>query len=676
MKKWTVLSPESDSVNKILSSTDLLPLTASVMSARGYKDVESLARFFDLEELSDPFELLDMDKAVEIINNAIESGEHICVYGDYDCDGVTSTAILCDYLMNMGANVSSYIPERAEGYGLNKQAIEKLSSDEVSLIITVDNGITAIEEAKYIRSLGMKLVITDHHQPSDEIPEADAVVDPHRQGCPSAFKELAGVGVALKLLAALDGGSYDMVLEQYGDIVAIGTVADVVPLVSENRTIVSKGIDLLKNTENIGLLSLLDDSGADMDKISSSTIAFALAPRLNAAGRFGSPSVALKTLAAEDESAAEYAGELSRLNDMRKKEEEKIEAQIAKKLSENPDIAVSRVMVISGEGWHHGVIGIVAARLLEEYEKPVVIISIDPDGTARGSARSIKGFNIFKCFEYCRELLDKFGGHECAGGLTIRRENIQRFNELVQQFAAQNYVNMPKYTLTIDRLAAPNELTIASIKDLKRLEPYGAGNLEPVFAFSGALVRGVTPLKNGEHTRLDVSYGGVSFKALLFRKKTANLDIKVGDTIDIAGTLNVNSFRGVESISVIVSDFRLHGIKQGSFLAAQDAYEAFKRREYQPKEVLKKGLPTRQELVSVYKFIAGSRSVQNIETLYARLHEKGLNAFKLNIILDVFTDTKLIETSGAKRTVKLLKPEKKVDILSSETLIRLNGIVR
>ena len=251
MKKWTVLSSDPDSVKEILNKTDLLPLTANVMSARGYNDLKSLSEFFDPTDLSDPYELADMEQAVETINDAIDAGEKICVYGDYDCDGVTASAILYDYLLNMGADVTYYIPERSEGYGLSVAAVDKLKAAGVSLIITVDNGISAIDEAEHINELGMKLVVTDHHQPSDKLPNACAVVDPHRHDDRSKFKDLAGVGVALKLLAALDDGNFDMVSEQYGDMTAIGTVADIVPLLGENRTIVSRGIGLLRNTENI-----------------------------------------------------------------------------------------------------------------------------------------------------------------------------------------------------------------------------------------------------------------------------------------------------------------------------------------------------------------------------------------------------------------------------------------
>ena len=676
MKKWTVLSSDPDSVKEILNKTDLLPLTANVMSARGYNDLKSLSEFFDPTDLSDPYELADMEQAVETINDAIDAGEKICVYGDYDCDGVTASAILYDYLLNMGADVTYYIPERSEGYGLSVAAVDKLKAAGVSLIITVDNGISAIDEAEHINELGMKLVVTDHHQPSDKLPNACAVVDPHRHDDRSKFKDLAGVGVALKLLAALDDGNFDMVSEQYGDVTAIGTVADIVPLLGENRTIVSRGIGLLRNTENIGLLGLVEECGANLDNINSTTIAFNIAPRINAAGRFGSPSTAFKMLTSEDESAREFAAVLSSLNNMRRNAETDIELEIEKMIADNPQIAYQRVIVVSGDGWHHGVIGIVAARLMEQYEKPVIVISSDSDTTSRGSARSIKGFNIFKCFEYCKGLLEKYGGHECAGGFTVLTENIPALNERIEEYARLYHPKMPRYTLTADRLIGENELSFDAVSDLRRLEPYGAGNPEPLFAFSGAKIAAVVPLKNGEHTRLDIDYKGATrIKALMFRTKTDTLDFVQGDTVDIMGHLNVNSYKGVKSLSLIVSDIRLHGIRQEQYFAACDAYEAYKRGENVPAETLKKGLPTRDELALVYKLLKHLRPGTNVETLYARLVSKGINAFKLNIALDAFADAKLAVVTGAKRSASLLSVESKVDISAADAIVKLSAAI-
>lgn len=671
MKKWAVLPCNYEKINKIIRSTDLAPLTVEVMSARGYNDIDRLKSFFDLEELSDPFLLPDMQKAVDAINEAVANGEIICVYGDFDCDGVTSTAILYDYLLNIGANTICYIPERSEGYGLNKHAVKSIAENGASLIVTVDNGISAIEEADYIYELGMKLVITDHHQPSVVLPQAEAVVDPYLDNCRSEFRDLAGVGVTLKLLAALDDGDFGMVVEQYADIAAIGTIADIVPLVSENRTIAAKGLSLIKNTENYGLIALMEESGVNSETITSTNVAFTLSPRINAAGRFGSPITALDMLVSEEDKSKELAHQLSLLNDKRKQAEADIFSELDKNLAQNPDIKDKRVMVVSGENWHHGIIGIVASRLLEIYGKPVVVISKDSDGTARGSARSIKGFNIFKCFEYCKELLIKYGGHECAGGLTVLSSNIDELDSMIQEYAAQYHPHMPKYTLTADKLIKGRDITLKNISDLKRLEPFGAENSEPLFAFSGAKILSVVPLKNGEHTRLDIEYDGVKLKALLFRRKTATIELAAGDIIDIMGNLQINSFRGIDTVSLIIQDYRLHGIKQDRFFAAIDAYEAFKRREPLPEEYLQKAVPTREVMAKIYKSISSAGVPLTRESLYARLLRENINAFKLYVVIEAFCELGLASIDGKSGIISLNKADKKVDIMSAPIIKHL-----
>lgn len=674
MKKWVVSMPDEAKVNNITKRTDLGRLVSEVMVARGVQELDDIAAFFNTEELSDPFLLLDMPKAVKAINEAIESGEVICIYGDYDCDGVTSTAVLHSYLTAMGAEVCAYIPERDEGYGLNKNAIDIIAESGVSLIITVDNGISAIEEAEYIASLGMKLVITDHHQPTETLPNALAIVDPHRSGCPSPFKNLAGVGVVLKLCAALDYGSYDMVLEQYADLVSIGTIADVVPLVGENRTIVKYGLELIKNTENYGLLSLIESSNIDIDNINSGVVAFGISPRINAAGRFGSPITALDCLITEDESARNFAYELSRLNDMRRSCESEILSQIKEQIDLEPEILNERVLIVSGDGWHHGVIGIVASKLMEEYEKPVVILSSE-DGVSRGSARSMPGFNIFKCFDYCRDLLVKYGGHECAGGLALNDCDIPDFRQKVSEYARTNHDSMPKMTIHADKLLNSSDVRVDLVEELSKIEPFGTQNPEPIFAISGAEIRAVIPLKNGEHTKLELWLGETKVQALMFKTKTAELPYRAGDKVDLMVNLSVHEFRGNKSVTLKVIDSRLHGIKQDRFFAALDAYERFVREEPQPLEILSKGNPNREELVTVYKYIASLGYPITFEALYARLVSSDMNAFKLKVILQAFKETGLITLSNQTHLIKLSTPTSRVDIESSETLIKLRSLL-
>ncbi len=671
MKRWTVSDTDLQKVNRIKGATDLSPLLSYVMASRGYDSVESLVGFFNTEELSDPFLMLGMREAVDAINEAVENCELICVYGDYDCDGVTATAILSGYLQGMGADVVTYIPEREEGYGINTSAIDKIADMGVSLIITVDNGITAVEESKYIAQKGIKLVVTDHHQPVDDLPEALAIVDPHRSGCPSPFKSLCGAGVALKLCIALDG-SPDMVMEMYSDLCALGTIADIMPLVGENRTIVKSGLSLLSNTENMGLAALLEDSGVDPKKTNASTLAFTVCPRINAAGRFGSPKTALQALMAEDEyEAVTLAHQLTELNDGRKKCEADIYSEVLAYIDRNPQLLNERVLIVSGHGWHHGVVGIVAGRLLERFDMPTVVLSVDDDGIARGSARSMPGFNIFKCFDYAKDVMIKYGGHECAGGLTLAEKDIDRFKQLAFEYALLNNKHMPKAVICADKLLRGADLTVSNVMDLRRLEPCGQDNPEPVFALSGAQITAVIPLKNGEHTKLELMYDGVRLRALMFGTKTAELPYKQGDVLDIMATLSVNEYKGTRSVSLRIIDCRLHGVKQERYFAAKDAYFAFKRGEKQERELLKKGNPTRGELVEVYKYIASQKSPITEQMLYERLVSESMNAFKLSIIIDAFCDTGLATAAPSTGLISLTTPKERVDIESSKTLICL-----
>lgn len=671
MKRWTVAKADPKKVNMISSETDLSSLLATVMCARGIDTIESLTDFFDTSELSDPFMLLDMDKAVDAVNQAVENGELICVWGDYDCDGITSIAILYGYLLGLGANVTCYVPERSEGYGLNCDGIDKLADMGVSLIVTVDNGISAINEAKYISEKGMKLVVTDHHQPSSELPDALAVVDPHRSGDLSSFKDLCGAGVALKLCAALDGG-YDTVLEMYADLAALGTVADIVPLKEENRTIVKLGLQLIKNTENYGLLSLIENCSLQTNGISASNLAFTICPRINAAGRFGSPLTALQCLTCEDESeAAELAASLTYLNEQRKQCESEIYAEALAQIDKAPSLLNERVLIVCGKDWHHGVIGIVASRLLEQFGKPVVVISFD-DSIARGSARSLPGFNIFKCFDYCKELMIKYGGHECAGGLTLDTYNLPRLKSMIAEYAMHNHANMPKQTLEAEKLLIGNDFSASAVMDLRRLEPCGCDNKEPLFAMSGAVVKSVIPLKNGDHTKLELIYDQKMVRALFFGTKTADFRFKPGDKIDIMATLSVNDYKGRKDVSIRAVDYRAHGIRQDKYFAGKDAYYAFKRGEKQPEEYLNKGNPTRDEMVKIYKLIVSLDIPVTEQSLY-ELTASSINSFKLSVILDAFCDTGLIQFIPSKGIYLPIKTTQKVDIESAETLVSLRN---
>lgn len=673
MKQWKIEKADENICSDILRKTNLSKTVAEILVSRGFTDLSELNDFFNGDELEDPFCIKDMDKAVEAVNRALQNGGKICVYGDYDCDGVTSTAILYSYLEMLGADVIYYIPERSEGYGLNKLAIDKIFHEGVSLIITVDNGISAIDEADYIKSLDMELVITDHHQPSAVLPKAYAVVNPHRSDCNSGFKELSGAGVALKLIAAIEG-DYSAVMEQFCEISAIGTVADVVSLTGENRIIVRQGLEYLKNTENIGLSCLMEKCSLSPEKINSSTVAFTIAPKINAAGRFGSAETALQALICEDESAEEFSDELILLNSKRKETQDKILAEIMAFIDEYPDVLHERVLVLAGRGWHHGVIGIVAAKLLSIFLKPVFLISLNDDGLGVGSARSIDGYNIFDALSACKKTLLRFGGHEKAGGFTVKEEDIESFKVSLLNYSEQNFEKMPKLTICADKVIAPNELSVENIKSLSVLEPYGEGNREPVFAILSATVLNIYSIGKGKHSRITISYGDKSEQALFFNFPPASLEFSRGDKIDMLANISINEYNGKESLTIKVIDYRLSGINQSRYFAAFDAYEAFKRGERLDSSYLRAMTPERGELVTVYKAVQELKTAK-FDRLYLSLISKNINYAKMRIGLDVFEELGLVELSASKQTVTALKATKKVDLDNSYILQALKNSV-
>lgn len=669
MKKWQINQPDKEKVSGILKKTDLTSLCAEVLVSRGLCDVDELVKFFSEEDLSDPFLLKDMYEATQHIFEAVENQTFICIYGDYDCDGVTSTTILYNYLELSGANVMYYIPEREAGYGLNADAVRHLADEGVELIITVDNGISAVEEARLISELGMKLIITDHHQPSEVLPKALAIVDPHRRDCSSPFKKLAGVGVVLKLIAALDDGNFDSIIEQYADFAAIGTIADVVPLVGENRTIVKRGLELLAVTENYGLSTLMQKSGVSPEKISATSIAFFLAPRINAAGRFGSAMTAVKTFLSEDEECEELVNELISLNVERKKVENKIVLDIEQAIIENPDILNERVLVISGENWHHGVVGIVCSRVLERFGKPNFLISIDGE-EARGSARSIKGFNVFECLTYCKDLLVRYGGHAGAGGFSLRPENIESFKLKVLEYSKSQIEKIPALTIIADKVLKGSDLKVEAVQSLKLLEPYGEGNPQPVFAILGARIENITSLSNGKHTKLELTYDNIKVSALIFNCSPDNFIISNGEFGDFLVNLDINEYNGKLNVNIIVKDYRRSGLVQDKYFLAKACYEEYKRGEEVSEKLKPRIIPSREELVEVYKHIQAS-PVQKVDRLFMMLASDHMNYCKLRICLDIFIELELLKLDIINDTVTFIPPTKRVDLEGSKILKEL-----
>lgn len=668
MKKWQIQQPDLTAAKKIQAGSDLSLFCAELLTVRGYRTVEEAALQFSCNAFSDPFLIRDMQAAADCLNAAIDSGEKICVYGDYDCDGVIATVILYSYLSELGADVTYYIPEREEGYGMNQSALETLKAQGISLIVTVDNGIAALEEANWLAEQGIRLVVTDHHQPYDALPAAEAVVDPHRLDCPAPFSLFCGAGLALKLVAAMDGGDMTFAVEQFGDLAAIATVADIVSLTGENRLLVQQGLRLLANTERPGLLALLEVAGMQNKSMTATNLAFSIAPRINAAGRFGSPKLAVSLLLAETmEEALPLAKQLEQCNRQRKTVEQEILQEIQAQIQVNPSSVQQRILLFSGKGWHHGVIGIVASRLQEQFGKPVMLVTIEGD-TARGSARSFGTFSIFACLDACRAHLEKYGGHPGAGGFSLQTEQIDCFFAAVQQYAAETFPEMPQMTLQADRLLMPQDLTIDNMASLSVLEPYGEGNPAPIFAICHAVLEAIQPLSNGLHSKLKLRYGSLYLDVLLFRVAPENVGLPLQGLCDVLVTVECKTFQGRSQLSLIAKDYRRSGISQAKYFAAKDAYEKLCRKETLPAAYYAAMMPTRAELVAVYKRLP--ETPVSLDTLFVQMQQQ-LNYGKLRLILDVFAELQLIQLDIWSETVQRLPVQGTVQLEQSMILAEM-----
>ncbi|HRR76922.1 MAG TPA: single-stranded-DNA-specific exonuclease RecJ [Ruminococcus sp.] len=669
MKKWAVDIPDKNTVSKLTFGCGVSSLTAAVLAGRGFSSPESVAEKFNIDELSDPFQIKDMQEAANIINNAIDCGERICIYGDYDCDGIMSVVILYSYLLEAGADVSYYIPERAEGYGLNKNAVDKLHDDGIELIITVDNGISAIEESEYIYQLGMRLVITDHHQQGEELPRAEAVVDPHRHDCFSTFKYMCGAGLALKLVAALDGGDYTMALEQFGDLAAIATVADIVSLTGENRFLVAYGTELINNTDRPALLALKEVCGLSEKNVDTFGIGFGLAPRINASGRFGSPSTAAKLFLCEDyDEALVTARELDKLNSDRKNTEAAILSEIYAMIDKDPDIIRGRTIFLCGKNWHHGVIGIVAAKVLEKFGKPVFIAS-DSEGEIRGSARSFGEFSIFGALSYAADTLDKFGGHPGAGGFTISPGMTKSFRELIEKYALENHRTMPVLTVTANAPVSPAELTVQNIQGLEQLQPFGTDNEKPLFYIENAAVLDVYPLSGGAHSKLKIKFGFGQFDVLVFRTPPSALICGKDSVCDMIVSLGINNYKDNSSVSIIAEDIRPHAFQQSSYFAALASFESFLRGEELPPNYYPRMYPSREDVVKIYKAIPENGIAS--DALFIRINDPRINYCKYSVATEALRQLGLIHISSADSVISKVSVTKKADLESAPVLVSL-----
>lgn len=557
-KKWIVLDCDKDKALQISKEFKISPLIASVILSRGITDDEIKSYISkDSSQFHDPFLINGMSDAVNFIKNAVKTKTKIAVYGDYDVDGITSTYIVYDYLKSIGADIMYYIPDRAdEGYGVNNLAIDYLKSQNVGLIITVDVGITAVEETKYAKDNGIDIIITDHHTPKDTLPNAVAVINPKINGNKYPNTELAGVGVAYKLVYAISGCDKST-MKKYSEAAAIGTIADMVPLKGENRFIASYGLGNLKTSQNIGLSALIEVAGIDKSQITSSNISFGLAPRINAAGRIASACISVELLLEKDKNKAiEIASCLDEDNKARQAEEHRI-LEEAEEIIQRDKLYEDNVIVVANKDWHHGVIGIVSSKITEKYYKPSTVISINDDGSAKASGRSIAGFNIFDALSSVSHTLVKYGGHDLAAGFSLEKDKIDEFRSAINDYS-KNILTEELLTpkLVIDAVVSPGDISCSTAAELDVLEPFGIGNKTPVFCIKDTTVKANRIHKSGKHIFLTLEKSKVNFEAPAFNVTEATASLTQGEKISAAGTIGINTFRGVDNVQFVIKDIK------------------------------------------------------------------------------------------------------------------------
>ena len=681
---WHVAQTDCAAVER-LTDAGYPYLVSSVLASRGVSCPEQATEFLTQETtlVHSPFLMKDMDKAVARIDRALSDGERIAIFGDYDVDGITATCIMVDYLKGRGADVVHYIPRRIEdGYGLSCEAIEGLRRGGATLLVTVDCGITGVEEVAYARSIGMDVVVTDHHECKETLPVAVAVVDPRRTDCEYPFKHLAGCGVALKLVLALGGPDREEALfSRYCTLAAIGTVADVMQMTGENRTIVSRGLASLDRSDFIGLHALLKEAGLAGREISSVQIGFVLAPRINAAGRMGAADMAADLLLCQDAAQAEeLAKSLCALNRERQSVEQTIYSQAEAMIEELPEDQ-RRALVLASETWHQGVVGIVASRLSEKYSRPSFMIHLN-GSVGKGSCRSWGGFNLFAALESCSDLLLGFGGHELAAGFTIDEANIPAFRARMNQYAAEYWVGKaPESALEVDvELRQPGRVTLQEVEALAALEPYGSGNARPLFCLMGATLLRTQNVGQNRHLKLRLGKGNAQFDGIFFSTTSAACGCAEGDRVDAAFYLQVNEFRGSRTVQLQMVDIRPSLSASSREQECLTLVEQCAAGEPVSARNAHRMLPSREQYAAVWRSLVHLTPEGALHTAYLPLLRslsaamgKADSFLRSAFCLAVFQERGLLklEIQGDTIDIQLAGRDKKVRLEDSEYIRRL-----
>lgn len=678
IKKWEVAPLNRERAAQIAERYSLPFFLSMLLEIRGFEDEEEIRDLLSGGRLSNPLLMKDMDKAVERIRRAIDQFEKIAVYGDYDADGVTATSILFTYLEAVGADVIYYIPQReGEGYGMNLHAVEILHEEGVSLIITVDNGIASVAEVARAKELGMDVVVTDHHRPQREIPEAYAVVDAYQADDHGPYKDLSGAGVALKLVMALEDGDAGSVLEEYADLAALGTVADVVPVLGENRTIVKAGLNILSRGGRAGVDALLEQSGMEGKAATATSLAFTVIPRINATGRMGAPERAVRLLTCDSQEEAQpLSAEICEDNERRREVEAEIAKEAMERIESEGSLLYSRVIVVDGKGWHHGVIGIVASRITERFGKPCVVISVDGN-MAKGSGRSVEGFSLFQAVCACGDLTERYGGHPMAAGVTLKAENVPLFRERINQYAAQVCPEMPAQVLSIDCKLNPAALSPEMPQSLEPLEPYGSGNPQPLFGLYNMELRQVVPVGGGNHLRLICAKKGVAVTCMKFGTTPEDFPFSPGDVLDLAVTLEAKEFRGEQKLTVSVRDIKLSGLDMDQCIHTYRLYEKLQREEPLSPQEGAELLPSRQDLAVLYRKLVSLKG-QGFSAQSLARDLPGFHLGKVLLGLDMLEESRLVSLLGGeeRKSAEILPTQGKVDIFAAPAYQKAKRLVK
>ena len=658
-KEWVFLDENinEEQAEAYADLFDIPVIVAKVLLNRGLTDVAEAKKFLDKDSgnFYSPDLLCDMDKAVERIRKAIEARENVVVYGDYDVDGITSTALLVSYLRSQGVNAGAYIPDRQEeGYGINKSAVKKICDSGATLLISVDTGITAFEETAYAKELGCDVIITDHHECKEVLPDAVAVINPKREDSKYPFKDLAGVGVAFKVVCAVSNRSERELLDRYADIVALGTIADVVALKDENRIIAALGIEKISKNPNTGLAAVIATLNLRQKWNSCAVVSYSIAPRLNAAGRMSNAMIAVDLLLTNDPlEAQELAIRLDEENRNRQNEEKIIFDQAVEML-DNMDISDKKVIVLAKRGWHHGIIGVVASRICERYHKTCILISIE-DEWCKSSGRSVEGINLFEGLSNCADILEKFGGHAYAAGFSIKEEYISELDRRLNEYAASNDNTPEKPQLYIDSKITVMDINAATIRKTEKIGPYGAGNRVPIFALMGARIIDVRTLSDGKHCRILAESEKRIVEAIAFGSGSLANEYYQNDIVDLAGELNINLYNGQVRLQLILSGIRL---------SHKDASDL---------------LPSQQDFADIYKYIRARGSFsEELLVLTKKICDsigRRIMSEKLVNALRVFRDVEIIKYHrlGSVVQVTVLETEKgkKVSLAKSAEYLKI-----